>query len=149
MTGLTRSEYLSLIAAVDLIMDPVTEDGGGLESALMPTLEALMIGTPVVTLHPDEKVRGWDRMQPTSTVAGVIRAVGDGSMEKRCIASTLQAYDAGSRAARAGESHRKCCDVCAGQGADSRLVEETECRRGQCMGWVSPARWPAIRRLAG
>ena len=90
--GLSRAEYLSLIAAVDLVLDPVTEDGGGLETALVPTLEALMIGTPVVTLRPDEDVRGWDRMQPTSSAAGVIQAVGGDAMASRCVARTPQAY---------------------------------------------------------
>jgi hypothetical protein len=92
VTGLSRAEYLSLIAAVDLVLDPVTEDGGGLETALLPTLEALMIGTPVVTLRPDEDVRGWDRMQPTSSAAGVIQAVGGDAMASRCVAHTPQRY---------------------------------------------------------
>eukprot|EP00946_MAST-07B_sp_MAST-7B-sp1_P000017 g17.t1 len=45
------------------------------ESALVPTLESLLIGTPVVTLKPNETVRGWDNVQPTSTSAALIEAI--------------------------------------------------------------------------
>ena len=82
------------------MLDPATEDGGGLESALLPTLESMMIGTPVVTLRPNEATRGWDFVQPTSTSAALIDAIDatgsgvgdDGSASSRCVAHTSVDY---------------------------------------------------------
>ena len=69
ITGLSRPNYLSLLAAVNVVLDPVTEDGSGTESGLLMALETMMIGTPIVTLRPKEEERGWARVQPTSVRA--------------------------------------------------------------------------------
>jgi hypothetical protein len=86
ITGLSRSDYLSLLAAVNLVLDPSTNDGRSTENGLLSTLETMMIGTPVVTLHPSEEDRGWDRVQPTSSVAALIESVGGGNITKHCVA---------------------------------------------------------------
>ena len=39
ITGLSRPNYLRLLAAVNLVLDPVTEDGSGTESGLLMALE--------------------------------------------------------------------------------------------------------------
>ena len=78
ITGLSRADYLSLLAAVNIVLDPMTEDGGGAERVLLPALEVMLIGTPLVTLHPDVHERGWDRVRPTSSVAALLSAVDGG-----------------------------------------------------------------------
>ena len=100
VAGLTRSDYYSLLASIQVVLDPATEDGGGFESALLSSLESMMIGTPVVTLEPNEATRGWDKVQPTSSSAALIRAVDtikgdvgdDASASSRCLARTLEDY---------------------------------------------------------
>ena len=78
ITGLSRADYLSLLAAVNVVLDPMTEDGGGAERVLLPALDVMLIGTPLVTLHPDVHERGWDRVRPTSSVAALLSAVDGG-----------------------------------------------------------------------
>ena len=58
-----------------------------------------MIGTPLVTLHPKEEVRGWDKVQPTSSVAALLREIGDWQNSKDvvdlvqlCVASNESEY---------------------------------------------------------
>lgn len=64
--SLNRSDYLALVAASDLIVDPASNDVGGSEMALLPALEALMIGTPVVTL---------ERQATRSAIGEVLRSI--------------------------------------------------------------------------
>ena len=92
ITGLSRPNYLSLLAAVNVVLDPVTEDGSGTENGLLMALETMMIGTPIVTLRPKEEERGWAGVQPTSVVASLIEAVGGGSLAKHCVATDVQDY---------------------------------------------------------
>jgi tetratricopeptide (TPR) repeat protein len=86
ITGLSRSDYLSLVAVVNIVLDPVTDDGGGTERTILPSLETLMIGTPIITLFPDEMKRGWNKVQPTSSVAALIKSIGGNDITKHCVA---------------------------------------------------------------
>ena len=95
LTGLTRADYLSLIAVVNIVIDC----GGGTERSMLPALETMMIGTPLVTLHPKEEVRGWDNVQPISSVAALLREIGAWQNSKDvvnlvqlCVASNEREY---------------------------------------------------------
>ena len=51
-----------------------------------------MIGTPIVTFHPDEEERGWDKVQPTSSVAALLFQVGGTNMTEHCVAKNKEEY---------------------------------------------------------
>jgi len=92
ITGLERSDYLSLLSAVNVVLDPGTRDGGGSEVTILSSLDALMVGTPIVTLHPvDEFGTFWQRLQPTSCVAGLLRSV-QAKVASNCVAATVEEY---------------------------------------------------------
>ena len=92
ITGLSRTDYLALVAAVDVVLDPGTKEGGGTERVLLPAVETMMIGTPIVTMHPDVKVQGWKNLRPTSSVAALLQAVGGDVMMKTCVAKNEKDY---------------------------------------------------------
>ena len=92
ITGLSRIDYLALVAAVDVVLDPGTKDGGGTERVLLPAVETMMIGTPIVTMHPDIKVQGWENIRPTSSVAALLHAVGGVAMTQTCVAKNEKEY---------------------------------------------------------
>jgi len=92
LTGLSKMDYYSLLAAVNVVLDPGTEDGGGTERVLLPAVEAMMIGTPIVTFHPSIQSRGWERVRPTSSVASLLRSVGGNVMTQTCVAKNEIEY---------------------------------------------------------
>ena len=74
---------LGLLESV--ILDPGNENGGGSEASVLSTLDVLRMGTPLVTMHPVENQESWQRLQPTSSVAGLIQSIGGNERHTYCV----------------------------------------------------------------
>ena len=93
ITGLHIEDYLALISVVSVILDPGNENGGGSEASVLSTLDVLRMGTPLVTMHPVENQESWQRLQPTSSVAGLIQSIGGNEqLIANCLATNLEEY---------------------------------------------------------
>ena len=96
VTGLSRSDYLSLVAVVDVVLDPVTLSSRGVEFALLPAIEIMTIGTPIVTMcHSTNLSRNGTTLgichNPTG-VSAIIDAVGGHDLLEFCVASSHKSY---------------------------------------------------------
>ena len=79
LPALTRNEFLSLLASVDLVLDPFPGSGTG--HCYMSSLESLMIGTPVLTL--DLTSRGVVSSPSHNVVASMLRTIDKNSKHNR------------------------------------------------------------------
>jgi len=91
VTGLSRSLYLSLVRASNVVLDPSTNNGGGSLRSLLPSLKTMLVGTPMVTLTSSEGEEWW-RAQPTSSVAALLQGVGGDEMMLHCVAKNEREY---------------------------------------------------------
>jgi predicted O-linked N-acetylglucosamine transferase (SPINDLY family) len=74
LPALSRHEYLSLMAAVDVVLDPYPASGTG--NVYLPSIEALALGTPVLTLHDDKERK--NKPRPSQyPVAAILKSFGE------------------------------------------------------------------------
>lgn len=83
LPALTRDEFLSLLASVDLVLDPFPGSGTG--HSYMSSLESLMIGTPVLTL--DLMSNGVVASPSHNVVASMLRTIDKMSEQNREVKS--------------------------------------------------------------